>query len=132
VPPARTLGYAEATANQGSITTPAADLTSLSVNVIVGSGRRIKITGQVRSWTSTTGDDRVIFAIQESTTVLNNVVVALDPGANANGGDQVLWVGVPSAGAHTYKLTAEAVDGGTITMNAAATFPAFILVEDIT
>lgn len=128
-----TLGYAEVTANQGSITTPATDLTGLSVTVVVPDGRRIKVTGQIRGVASSVNDDRALFHVRESTTTLNSVVLATDPaGGNTGMGGQVLWVGSPSAGSHTYKLSMESADSGTLTMNAAATFPAFILVEDIT
>ena len=42
--PKGVLGYAQVTANQGSITT-GSDLTGLSVTVTVPAGRRLKITG---------------------------------------------------------------------------------------
>lgn len=125
------LGVASVTADQGSITS-ITDLTSLSVTVTVGTSRQIKITGQVRSFSSTTADDRVIFSIRESSTTLNQVLLLSDPGGgNAGSGGVVQWTLSPSAGSHTYKLSAESADGGTVTMNASSTFPAFILVEDI-
>ncbi len=126
------IGYAQVTANQGSITTTA-DLTSLTATVTVGADRYIRVTGHVRSFSSTLADDRVLFHIREGSTTLGSILLPSDPGGgNAGSGGQVVWVGdSPSAGSHTYKLSAESADGGTVTMNAAATFPAFILVEDI-
>lgn len=133
VAPSSTLGYAEVTANQTGITTPAVDLTGLSVTVTVPAGRRLRITGQARSWMSTVNDDRAVFAIQEGATGLNQTVLATDPAAgNSGNGAPVIAIVSPSAGSHTYKLTAASADVGSLTMVAAATYPAFILVEDIT
>jgi hypothetical protein len=127
-----TLGFASVTANQAGITTPLVDLTGLSVAVTVVSGRRVKITGFAASWQSNTVNDRAVFTIREGSTSLATVVTPMDPIANnGNGGGAVLWVGTPSAGAHTYKLSAASVDGGSLTLEASATTPAFILVEDI-
>ena len=48
-------------------------------------------------------------------------------------GFMAIWVGEPSAGAHTYKAAAGRADGdGTLTAVSAANVPAYILVEDIT
>jgi hypothetical protein len=126
------IGYAEVTANQAGIGTGGADLTGLTVTVTVGTSRRIKVTGFVRAWSQTVANARIAFRVQESTTILNEVVVEGSPVAgNAGDGNQVVWVATPTSGSHTYKLTAGVLDTGTTTMNAAATYPAFILVEDI-
>jgi len=126
------LGYAEITANPANFTTPISDVAGLSVAVTVGTGRRVGVTGHVRSWSSTVADDRLLFSIREGTTLLNQTLLLGDPIANnAGSGGQVFWLGTPSAGAHTYKISVEMADGGTGTLNAAATLPAFILVEDI-
>lgn len=127
-----TLGYAEVTANQGSITAEV-DLTSLTVTVTVGSNRRIRITGYVPALSSSVAGDGGRLSIKESTTLLQ---LAQDEiGSTAAGASPTLiaqTVEMPSAGSHTYKLTAQRVSGtGTLTMNADATFPAYILVEDI-
>lgn len=121
-----TLGYAQVTANQTGITT-AADLTSLSVPVTVGTGRRIKITGHCFQFTRTAGTVTYIdFRIAEGATLLNRTTLVCP---NTYAGGSVEHVLSPSAGAHTYKL--QAGTDGTITAEAAATSPLFILVEDI-
>lgn len=122
-------GYAQVTANQGSITTET-DLTSLTVTVTVNSGERIKITGHVRV-ASTSASDVPELHIKESTTVL-----ALDRSAFTTASSLVTIHGevilTPSAGSHTYKLSMLRDSGsGTLTMSAGATFPAYILVEGI-
>lgn len=124
-----TLGYAQVTSNQASITTEV-DLTSLTVTVTVTSGHRIKITGQAL-FTIDTANRGAAIAIKESTTQLNQ--------GNAWASEAGFGVTVkaeavltPSAGSHTYKLTAQRGGStGTLTMVAGATNPAFILVEDI-
>jgi hypothetical protein len=118
-------GYAEVTANQGSITT-VTDLTGLTVTVTVGTSRRIRVTGQIRS--SNTGANSNLLLIKEgATTLQTSTYVASTATASSPAATAIL---TPTAGAHTYKLAAD-VGGGTMTMVAAANQPAFILVEDL-
>lgn len=122
-------GYAQATSAQGSITT-VVDLTNLSVTVTVGTNRRIKISGECLSG-STTGTDTVRLQIQEGSTVLQlrDIITNVNSAELQHHAEVVLN---PTAGSHTYKLTMQRAAGaGTVTMNAGATFPAFILVEDL-
>lgn len=128
--PLGTLGVARVETSQTPITTKV-DLTGLSVAVTVGTGRRIKITGSI-GVVSTVADDAIRVSIQEGATILqlrdvvhrnnNATVLEMEP-----------WVTLtPSAGSHTYKLALERLQGtGDVTMNAGATFPALLLVEDI-
>jgi hypothetical protein len=123
----RQLGYAQVTASQGSITT-AVDLTGLTVTVNVLSGQRIKITGFVAQFSSTVSTDVAQLMIYEGGTMLQATIQPLVTGAGA--GITSISVLSPTAGSHTYKLMALRTAGtGTITLNAAATYPAFILVE---
>lgn len=123
------IGYAEVTANQGSITTAQTDLTGLSVAVTVGANRRIRITGYIRA-VPQNATTSVQLAIKEGATQLNacEQVAAL---AGNGWTSTTEWVGVPSTGAHTYKLAVTFASGTTNSANASATAPAFILVEDI-
>jgi hypothetical protein len=122
-------GYAPATANQGSITTEV-DLTSLTVTVTTVAGRRYKITGKA-NFQSTVADDRVDLRIYQDGTMINDADTALRV-ANSDQTCMAVAVVAPSAASHTYKLTAVRLSGtGTLTMACGATFPAFILVEDI-
>lgn len=124
------LGYSEATASQAGITT-IVDLTNLSVVVNVIARRRIKLTGFLPSVSCTAADNTMQLKIQEGATVL----VSVDTGnPTANTGDfmRAERVLTPSVGLHTYKLTlARVVGAGSLTVNASATSPAFVLVEDI-
>lgn len=124
-PQRRVLGYRQVVADQGSITTEA-DLTGLSVPFIVPTGRKVKVTGYANS-TNGTADAYNVLAIKESTTQLNGAAVNSRSGG-INETIEALYIGSPTAGLHTYKLTGTG-SGGTMTMRAAATVPAFILVE---
>ncbi len=129
--PSSTLGYAEVTTSQTGIST-ITDLTGLSVTVTVPGGRRIKITGKANVNGSIASNTPQL-TIREGSTQLQAAQIQNSSTAG-NGtileGEVVL---TPSAGTHTYKLSLELSAGtGTVGMAAAATFPSFILVEDIT
>jgi hypothetical protein len=125
-----TLGYAETTTTQTGITTET-DLTALSVTVTVpAGGRRIKITGYLANLNTTVGGDQIRLRIKESSTELNYGGVV--PGNAFGLACTALYVGVPSAGSHTYKLSLQRVNGtGTIATNAGSPGACFILVEII-
>jgi len=121
------LGYAQVVADQTGITT-VTDLTGLSVVVIVATSRRIKISGHVFVLQNTsTGIPDGNF--QEGATVLGRL-----GSDDLSAGQRTVWdtsvVLTPSAGSHTYKLTAS-TSAGTLDVKASATNPAYILVEDI-
>lgn len=120
------------TANQGSITT-AVDLTSLTTTFTAVSGRRYKVTGHAM-FQSTVADDIAIMTIMEGATQLQQGDSLCRPAALAITNHAEVVLACPAditAAAHTYKLQAARSGTGTVTMVAAATFPAFILVEDI-
>lgn len=127
--PAGTLGYAQVTASQTGITA-SVDLTGLTVTVTVSAGRRIRLSffGLLQSTVS--GDSGQIQA-QEGATVL--IAAIADIGTtpvNASVAGSVILQ--PTAGVHTYKLTAaRAVGTGSLTMAAGANNPAWIMAEDI-
>lgn len=121
------LAYAEVTANQGSITTET-DLTNLTAAVEVPTGAKIRIIGRV-SLESSANDNIMRMLIKEGATNLSWV--------RQNGdfsGQGTTFIAIaneePSAGAHTYKLTAIRDTGaGTVTMTAGSEKPGFISVE---
>lgn len=129
VTPAGVLGYAQVTTTQGTYTA-LTDITGLTVTVTVGSGRRIRITGYVPQGSSVATDLLRSFIRENGTTLQFN-----DASPNSTGGNnagQLIWIGTPSAGTHTYNLSGQRVVGtGNVTMEADPTSPAFILVEDI-
>lgn len=127
--PGAVLGYAEAPAtSQGSITTEV-DVTGLAVTISVPAGRRIRISA--RGQYQNAAGAGVLINIKEGATLVNsstnipysNIIVAWAAEA----------IITPTAGVHTYKVTAQNYGGGTVTLQAGGTYGvSFIIVEDIT
>lgn len=127
--PLGTLGYAEATTSQGTITTEV-DLTSLTSTVTVGTARRIRVTVSLEV-ESSVGNDLAEMRIKESTTPLQRARLICDT-ANQGQTIQRSVVLTPSAGSHTYKVALQRASGtGNVQSTATSALPAFILVEDI-
>lgn len=125
VSPGGTLGYAQVTANQGTFTA-ITDLTGLTVTVTVAAGRRIKITGEAALGSSVSTDTMRLYIRETGTTLQFSYI----PGGPAT--CLIECDLTPSAGVHTYNLSADRNAGsGNITMFAGATQPAFVKVEDI-
>jgi hypothetical protein len=123
-----TLGYAQVTANQGSITAEV-DLTSLTVTVTVVAGRRLKITGSV-TYSNSTANAGMIVYIKEGGTYLGRGTGSHGV-ANQEVTPALVAVVTPSAGSHTYKLSAQSQNGGTATTSTVNSIPLFIHVEDV-
>jgi hypothetical protein len=117
------LGYATATTNQTGITTEV-DVTSLSTTVAILTGQIIKVTVQIYNIESTVLTDDIDIVIKEGATVFQYSRSVGKGHATA-----IAWIS-PSAGNHTYKATVQRAAGtGTLTLQAGATYPAFISVE---
>ena len=124
------LGYAQVTANQTGIGTAATDLTGLAVTVTVPYAQhRVKITGFC-GWSSASSAVLAILNIQEGATVFQQVA-SQNAAASTNMGVTAQAVIIPTAASHTYKLALSISAGTSPQMLAGATFPAFILVEDL-
>ena len=126
------VGFASRTTNQTGIGTSATDITSLSVTATYVANRRIKITafGGVASG-GTSGDSAYLY-IRESSTQL--AIAKTPSGSMSSFGDATLTamtVISPTAGSHTYKVSASQTNASTGTFVAASTAPGFILIEDL-
>lgn len=122
------IGYAEVVASQGTITT-AVDLTGLTVTVTVGTSRRIRITGHIRVNSTVAGDYCRLDICDGASTILGQGQQQIGASNEAVYATLVL---TPTAGAKTYKLMlSRSVGTGSLTMNASANGPAYILVEDL-
>ena len=121
------LGSAQITSDVTSIGTGGSDIVTASA-VTVASGHWIKITGFVGALYGASTNLQFTFAIKEGATQLTRAEVDLTSSMNQPG--LVVWVGQPSAGSHTYKLTGQ-TNTGTANAAAGATAPAFILIEDL-
>jgi hypothetical protein len=122
-------GYAQVIANQATITTEV-DLTGLTVTVTTIANRRYRISFQCLT-NRTVADGETTVRIKEGATQLgqSNIKPATAATNNFHVGAVVI---TPTAGSHTYKLTMTSDSGtGSSTMTAGATFPAYILIEDV-
>jgi hypothetical protein len=131
IPPVgrHTLGYAQATASQGSITT-GSDLTGLTVTFSTAGGRRVKLSGQIVAQSTAAGDYARLDTTDGAGTILQNLQTYM-PGTAAVGMVSSVCL-TPAAGIVTYKLRlVRSLGTGTLTMVAAGVTPAFILAEDL-
>lgn len=128
---AGTLGYAQVVADQGAIVGAFVDLTSLTVTFTAVTGRRYKATAYC-AFQSTVANDYANLLIGDGVTTYANAFWDLGVVGSQVQNTIVAVVTGLSAGSKTWKLTAQrGVGTGTLTLKAAATNPAFILIEDI-
>lgn len=122
------LGYAQVVANQTGIGAAATDLNNLAVIVTVPYAQhRVRISAHCIFQQQTSTGSTSLF-INEGATALQQTIYTATAGSFLTCHAAVIVV--PSAASHTYKLQAKTT-AGTTDLNAAATFPAFILVEDL-
>lgn len=125
------LGYAEITSDFTSATSGSAvDVTGLSVTVTVpAGGRRVKITAYAPDISTGAAASTVLeWLIYEGATLLNESAQFTSDTSSLMPAVAMAVV-TPSAGSHTYKVAIKQNGAGTMTVDAGATFPAFILVE---
>lgn len=130
-----TLGYAQITGSFSTTSTSATQVTGLTTTVTIpAGGRSVKITGYFSSAQNGTSSDGVILTLWDgvvgSGTQIGQYNIANAAGA-PNTGATMIAVVTPAAGSKTYNVGTAAFVGGTVTIGAATTSPAFILVEAI-
>lgn len=131
-PGAITIGYAEITSSYTANSNNSyVDVPGLSVSVTVpAGGRRVKVTACCNSVNTAAGaPPQLSWSIREgSTTLQENIFQSL---ANNNSAcPPVVWASsAPTAGSHTYKISFKTNQNANTVIAAAATSPAFILVE---
>lgn len=130
-PSAHTLGYAQITADSAAFSAQT-DIAGLAAPVTVGSGRRVRITASCAWLDGSVTGDTFNWEIWEGATRLNGKLNLQVPSSGHTEVPVAIAVVTPSAGAHTYKVSAiRAAGTGTGTIRAGATYPAFIQVEDV-
>jgi hypothetical protein len=123
------IGSAQATSDQGSVTTEV-DVTSCSVTVTAGTSRRLRISGHIRIQ-SDVADDRAILQIYRGATQIQGATVTMLR-TNTTESIEVFVDDTPSSGSNTYKLTVQRGSGsGTLTVKASSVSPSIIMVEDV-
>lgn len=127
--PGGTVGYAERTTDQTTITVQV-DITSLTVTWTAVAGRRYKITGKVEV-TSTAADGAYVLVLTDAANTSKQR--ATDACLTTSGRTVTLThVEEPGSGSITRKLRLSKAGGtGSLTAGAAAASPAFLLVEDV-
>lgn len=121
------IGYVEKTADQTGITTET-DLTGLSQAVTVNTSRRILISCQCMV-TKSVASTRAIIRIKEGAVILASGIIGAVTGGNHTVDAQVVLT--PSAASHTYKVSLESLDSGSVNLTASSTEKSFLLIEDI-
>lgn len=130
-----TLGYAQITSDQTSTSGGGSQVTGLTTTVTIPSGgRKVKITAYCGHLFNTTAGDQAIMQIWDGTvgsgTQLTQAEITV---AYNNLGVSATAIAVvtPAPGSKTYNVGLSNASGGTATLSATATMPAFILVETI-
>jgi hypothetical protein len=128
------LGSASATASQGSLGAGPTDLTGLSVTVNVCANRRIRVRAAavLRNGESAANSGQLLIVADGTTirTAPAGLVSTASTGVKEYTPAEVDIV-APSAGSHTYKLQATFAAGSANLMEASATQPATLVVEDL-
>jgi len=125
--PRGVMAYAQVTANQTGIST-VVDLTSLTVTFTAVAGRRYRITGYGRVKQNTSSGFVTMTITNAANTQQSASQILMV--ATEVGQPMPTFIVVPGAGSVTYKLRLT-TNTATCDLEAAATAPAFILVEDI-
>lgn len=131
-----TLGYAQITTNFSTVSTMAAQITGLTTTVTIPSGgRKVKITGFASDMFAATAADYIAMTIWDGTVGSGTQLARGQMNGQGTAGQSVgivMAVVTPAAGSKTYNIglqTGSASHAANI--EAAASFPAFILVETI-
>jgi len=127
------LGRAQSTSNVGPTSgTTILDILSAPAVTIAATNRLIKITIQWRGINVATDPGIYSVMIREGSTKLNEQNKKVETtGTGQQGGTMTHYIASPSAASHTYKMSIQRASGtGTATVEADATFPIQVLVED--
>jgi hypothetical protein len=131
-----TLGYTQITTNFSTGSTSAVQVTGLACSVTIPSGgRKVEITAYARDVygsLSTTVTQMTIWdgTVGSGTQLQSSLFNPAGGAVGLSGHAMAVAVVTPSAGAKTYNVGFQ-VNSGTGTLEAASTFPAFILVKVI-
>jgi hypothetical protein len=128
------LGSAAVTASQGSLGAGPTDLTGLSVTVNVCANRRIRVRAAavLRNGESAANSGQLLIVADGTTirTAPSGLVSTASTGVKEYIPAEV-DITAPSAGSHTYKLQSSFANGSANLMEASATQPATLVVEDL-
>ena len=126
--------YAQSTANSSSTSsTTILDVLTAPAFTPVSASRVLKITVHWRSLNVATDPGIYLVMIREGSTKLNEQSHKVETvGTGQQGGTLTHYIASPTAAAHTYKLSIQRASGnGTAVVEADATYPIQIIVEDV-
>jgi hypothetical protein len=130
-----TLGYASTTSNFTIASGTATQVTGLTATVTIpAGGRKIKITAFARSIYNTSAAHVSFMSIWDGTVNSGTELAQsqyVDVSGSTGGVAIAIAVVTPSAGSKTYNVGLNSDGTGTAGLQAASTYPAFILVEAI-
>lgn len=127
------LGYSSINTNFSTASTTAVQVTSLTTVVTMPSGgRSFKITMSADYFTNNTANNYAVMTIWDgvvgSGTLLGGVTTQVSIISQPTPLNRCIIV-TPTAGSKTYNIGLNALGGGTASITASSTGPAFILVE---
>ena len=123
------IDYVEVTANQTGIASGAVrDLTGLTSTKTYVASRRIKISAKAQFTLGANACDVALLIYEGATIIASQTIYAA---GSSPQGRVVSAVITPTAGSHTYKISCSFGDNANNSLQAAATNPSYILIEDI-
>jgi hypothetical protein len=127
-----TVKYGQRTTNTSAFSSSETDIVTAAAFTPVDSSRLLRVSVVVRGLQFSVATDIFVFRIKEGSTQLQERTVRSESGGTGTDGfDFWVYIPNPTAASHTYKLTGGRVDGtGTCVIQADATYPCQILVED--
>jgi hypothetical protein len=127
------IKYGQITANGPTVTTTETDVITAPAFTPISATRLIRVSIHVRGINGSVANDAFSYKIKEGATQLNEETVwSLSSGTGSPGFDMEHYIPNPSAAAHTYKMTGVRSTGtGNQVVQAAATYPCQIIVEDV-
>lgn len=133
-PNRKILGYKQLTTGITTTATTATQLTGLSCPVIVPTGRKVKISVGLSAFYTNTNNRVIHLSIWSGTVGSGTQLADVAPNFSSTSGTQASLgamsaVNTPSSASTTYNVGWHENAAGTMGFDAAATLPAFILVE---
>lgn len=130
------LGYVSRTTDAGpdpfADAAPGTSIAGLSKAVTIPAGRLVRLKVVCRGMVGTVNEDVFALRIVEGTTVLAETLNYVPTTLNGVGVDNPEVIIAPSAGAHTYFVTAKRLAGsGNATFYGDATYPFQLVIEDV-
>jgi hypothetical protein len=127
------IKWAQRTTNTAAFSSSETDILTAPAYTPIAANRLIRAHVHVRSLNFSVVNDVFVFRIKEGTTQLQEISITANvSGLGAHGFTMTALLPNASAAAHTYKVTGGRVSGtGTVVVEAAATYPMVLTVEDV-